>query len=107
MRIEAGIDKDCGVQAAAQIGRCAVPARWRDVHHETLFNEAFSDDHSGWIKVLERIRELTGRSGFVSCSRALGQGAAATSPIGAIPAKMAVRRGAWDIHRARANPVPA
>jgi hypothetical protein len=76
VRNEAGIGKERGVLAAAQLAPCELPIAFRATHYETLFDEAFADDHPGWIKVLERIGELTGRPGIASYSRALGQGAA-------------------------------
>lgn len=76
VRNEAGIGKERGVLAAAQLAPCDLPIAFRSTHYETVFDESFADDHPGWIKVLERIGELTGRPGLSGYSRALGQAAA-------------------------------
>lgn len=76
VRNEAGIGKERGVLAAAQLAPCELPIAFRATHYENLYDEGFADDHPGWIKVLERIGDLTGRPGLSGYSRALGQAAA-------------------------------
>jgi len=75
VRNEAGIGKERGVLAAAQLASCELPNAFRATRYETLFEENFADDHPGWIKVLGRIGELTGRPRLPSYSKALGEGA--------------------------------
>ncbi|MFZ4121518.1 MAG: toll/interleukin-1 receptor domain-containing protein [Caulobacterales bacterium] len=105
VRNEAGIGKERGVLAAAQLASCELPIAFRATHYETLFEEGFADDHSGWIKVLERIGELTGRPGIASYSKALGQGSAPllawaranhTDPLALKMEKLAERLNAAD-----------
>jgi hypothetical protein len=76
VRNEVGIGKERGVLAAAQLGDCDLPIAFRATHSELLHEEAFQDNHPGWLKVLERIGALTGRTGLASYSRALGEGSA-------------------------------
>lgn len=105
VRNEAGIGKERGVLAAAQLAPCELPIAFRATHYETLHEEAFADDHPGWIKVLERIGGLTGRPGIASYSKALGQGAAPllawaranhTDPLALKMEKLAERLSAAD-----------
>lgn len=105
VRNEAGIGKDRGVLVAAQLSPCELPIAFRSTHYETLFEEGFADDHPGWIKVLERIGELTARPGIASYSKALGQGAAPllawaranhTDPLALKMEKLAERLSAAD-----------
>lgn len=105
VRNEAGIGKARGVLAAAQLASCELPIAFYATHYETLYDEAFADDHPGWIKVLERIGDLTGRPGIASYSKALGQGAAPllawaranhTDPLAAKMEKLAERLSAAD-----------
>jgi hypothetical protein len=105
VRNEAGIGKERGVLAAAQLAPCELPIAFRATHYEALHDEAFADDHLGWIKVLERIGELTGRPGIASYSKALGEGAAPllrwaranhTDPLALKMEKLAERLSAAD-----------
>lgn len=105
VRIEAGIGKARGVLVAAQLAPCELPIAFRTTHYETLYEEGFADDHPGWIKVLERIGELTGRPGIASYSKALGKGAAPllrwaranhTDPLALKMEKLAERLSAAD-----------
>lgn len=105
VRNEAGIGKERGVLAAAQLAPCELPIAFRATHYVTLFEEAFADDHPGWNKVLERIGDLTGRPGIAGYSKALGQGAAPllawaranhTDPLAAKMEKLAERLSAAD-----------
>jgi hypothetical protein len=105
VRNEAGIGKERGVLAAAQLASCELPIAFRATHYETLFEENFADDHPGWIKVLERVGELTARPGIASYSKALGQGASPllawaranhTDPLALKMEKLAERLSAAD-----------
>jgi len=105
VRNEASIGKERGILAAAQLAPCELPIAFRATHYETLFEEGFADDHPGWIKVLERIGELTARPGIASYSKALGQGAAPlltwaranhTDPLALKMEKLAERLSAAD-----------
>lgn len=73
VRNEAGIGEERGVLAAIQLSPCALPIQFRSTHYEVLHEPGFSDDHPSWLKVLDRIGELTRRPGLASYSRALGR----------------------------------
>jgi len=73
VRNEADIGRERGVLCAAQLKTCDLPIEFRDIHFETLHDPQFSDGHPGWIKLLERIGALTGRTGLASYSRALAE----------------------------------
>lgn len=105
VRNEAGIGKARGVLAAAQLASCELPIAFYATHYETLYDEAFADDHPGWIKVLERIGTLTDRPGIASYSKALGEGTAPllrwaranhTDPLALKMEKLAERLSAAD-----------
>lgn len=105
VRNEASIGKARGVLAAAQLAPCDLPIAFHSTHYETLYEEGFGDDHPGWIKVLERIGQLTGRPGIAGYSKALGEGAApllrwaranAADPLALKMEKLAERLSAPD-----------
>jgi hypothetical protein len=73
VRNEADIGRERGVLCAAQLKSCDLPIEFRDIHFETLHDPQFTDSHPGWIKLLERIGVLTGRTGLASYSRALAE----------------------------------
>lgn len=73
IRNEASEGKERGVLAAAQLAPCDLPIMFKSTHYETLYEPEFADDHPGWLKILERVAELTNRPGLVSYAKALGR----------------------------------
>jgi hypothetical protein len=73
VREEAAFGKNRGLLAAARLAPCELPLGFRAVHCENLFDPHFGGDDPGWLKLLERIGELTDRPGLPDFAAAFAQ----------------------------------
>ena len=73
VREEAGVGKARGVLAAIRIAPCDLPFGFGSTHVEDIYEEEFADDHPAWLKILDRIGDLVGRSTLPDYSRGAPQ----------------------------------
>jgi hypothetical protein len=58
VRNEASFGLEHGNLVAIMLAPCELPVAFRSAQYEPLFERRFKDDHPGWIKVIERIKDL-------------------------------------------------
>ncbi len=80
VREEAGVGKARGVLAAIRIAPCDLPFGFGTTHVEDIHEEEFADDLPAWLKILDRIGDLVGRSALADNSRAAPQASPRTAP---------------------------
>jgi formylglycine-generating enzyme required for sulfatase activity len=73
VREEAGVGKARNVLAAIRISPCDLPFGFGTTHVEDIHEAEFADDHPAWLKILDRVGDLTGRTDLAAYSKALGQ----------------------------------
>ena len=61
VRNETAFGVQQGNLVAIMLSPCELPLAFRSVQYEPIFDKSFKDDHPGWIKVLERIKDLASK----------------------------------------------
>ncbi len=59
VRNEAAFGLERGNLVAIMLAPCELPVAFRSTQYEPIFPGQLKDDHPGWVKVIERIKDLT------------------------------------------------